>query len=59
MNLGSLTDKAKDLFKQRGGKEAAKQDAEELKDIMRSEESASEKAKDAFEAIKDPGKPGE
>ena len=59
MDLSSLTNKAKDLFKQRGGSAALKEDAQELKDISRSEGSTSEKAKEAFEAIKEPGKPGE
>jgi hypothetical protein len=59
MNLSSLTDKAKGLIKQRGGTESLKQDAEELKDIASSKGSSSEKAKAAFEAVKDPGKPGQ
>ena len=58
VDLNSLTNRAKELFKQRGGTESLKQDAEELKDISRSEGSTSEKAKQAFEAIKEPGKPG-
>jgi hypothetical protein len=59
MDLSSLTNRAKDLFNKRGGSQALKEDAQELKDISRGEGSASEKAKEAFEAIKDPGKPGE
>jgi hypothetical protein len=59
MDLSSLTNRAKELFKQRGGTESVKQDAQELKDISRSEGSTSDKAKQAFEAIKEPGKPGE
>lgn len=59
MNLNSLTNKAKDLFNKRGGTEALKGDAQELKDIAGSKGSASDKAKAAFEAIKDPGAPGE
>jgi hypothetical protein len=59
MNLSGLTGKAKDLFKRRGGTESVKEDAEELKDIAHEDESATEKAKDAVEAIKDPGAPGE
>lgn len=58
MDLNRLTSKAKDVFKQRGGREAAEQDAQELRDIARSKGSTSQKAKDAFEAIQDPGKPG-
>jgi hypothetical protein len=59
MNLSELGDKAKDLFKRRGGAESVKEDAEELKDIATEDASASEKAKDAVEAIKDPGAPSE
>jgi hypothetical protein len=54
-----LLTKAKDLFTRRGGAEAAKEDAAELKDIAKSDDSMTEKAKDAVEAIKDPGAPGE
>ena len=59
MNLGSLTSKAKELFTRRGGTEAAKEDAQELKDIARGEGSVADKAKEGFEALKDPGAPGE
>jgi hypothetical protein len=59
VNLSDLTTKAKDLFTRRGGADAAKQDAQELKDIAGKDESATDKAKDAAEAIKDPGAPGE
>jgi hypothetical protein len=59
MDLGSLTSRAKELFTRRGGSEAAKEDAQELKDIARGEGSLGDKAKEGFEAIKDPGAPGE
>jgi hypothetical protein len=59
MDLGSLTSRAKELFTRRGGTEAAKEDAEELKDIARSDASMGDKAKQGFEALKDPGAPGE
>jgi hypothetical protein len=59
MDLGSLTSRAKELFTRRGGSEAAKEDVEELKDIARSDASMGDKAKQGFEAIKDPGAPGE
>jgi hypothetical protein len=59
MNLGSLTSKAKELFTRRGGTEAAKEDAQELKDIARSDASLGDKAKEGIEALKDPGAPGE
>jgi hypothetical protein len=59
MDLSRLTSKAKDMFARRGGTEAAKKDAQELKDIARSDASMGDKAKAGFEAIKDPGAPGE
>jgi hypothetical protein len=59
MDLRRLTSRAKDMFAKRGGKEAAKQDAQELKDIARSEGSLGDKAKAGFEALKEPGGPGE
>jgi hypothetical protein len=58
MNFKSLTDKAKDIFTKRGGTEAAKEDVNELKDIMGKDESLSDKAKDAAEALKEPGAAG-
>jgi hypothetical protein len=59
MDLNRLTSKAKDLFTRRGGADAAKEDAQELKDIARSDASLGDKAKAAGEALKDPGAPGE
>ena len=59
MGLSSLTSKAKELFTKRGGSAAAKEDAQELKDIARGEGSVADKAKEGFEALKDPGAPGE
>lgn len=58
MNFKNLADKAKDAFNQRGGADAAKEDLEELKDIAGSKESIGDKAKDAAEALKDPGAEG-
>ena len=59
MDLGSLTKRAKKLVNQRGGVDALKDDAEEVKDIVSGGGSAMEKAKDAAEALKDPGAKGE
>jgi hypothetical protein len=56
--LNSLVEKAKSLFSQRGGMEAAKEDVQELKDIHASEGSMSDKAKDAVDALKEPGAKG-
>jgi hypothetical protein len=58
MDFKSLADKAKDMFTNRGGAEAAKEDLDELKDIAGKDESPGDKAKDAAEALKDPGAPG-
>jgi hypothetical protein len=57
--LSGLADKAKSMFQKRGGTEAAKADAQELKDVQQSEGSMSDKAKDAGEALKDPGAKGQ
>ena len=59
MDLSRLTSKAKDMFAKRGGSEAAKKDAQELKDIARSDASLGDKAKAGLEALKEPGAPGE
>jgi hypothetical protein len=59
VNLGSLADKAKTMFKKRGGSEAAKADFDELKDIAGTNESLADKARDAAAALKDPGAPGD
>jgi hypothetical protein len=56
--LSDLTAKAKSMFSRRGGTEAAKEDAQELKDIHGSEGGMGDKAKDAGEALKDPGAKG-
>jgi hypothetical protein len=59
VNLKRLTDRAKNLVNKRGGTDALKEDAEELKDIAKGEGSLKDKAKAAGEAVKDPGAPGE
>ena len=53
-----LTDKAKDLVEKRGGTDALKDDAAELKDIATGKGSLADKAKAAAVAIKDPGDAG-
>ena len=58
MDFGNLTKKAKQLVDKRGGTDALKEDAEEVKDIVSGEGSAMDKAKAAGEALKDPGKAG-
>jgi hypothetical protein len=58
MNFNDLKSKAKNLIADRGGTEALKEDAEEVKDIAQGEGTVTEKGKDAVEALKDPGAPG-
>ena len=55
MDLDSLTKQAKKLVDDRGGVDALKGDAEELKDLVGGRGSAMDKAKKAAEALKDPG----
>jgi hypothetical protein len=55
MRFGDLVNKAKKVVDQRGGSEALKQDAEELKDIARGPGSTQQKAKRAAEALRQPG----
>jgi hypothetical protein len=55
VNLSSLTQQAKRFVKKRGGVDSLKGDAEELKDIVSGRGSAVDKAKQAAEALQDPG----
>ena len=55
MDLRRLTGKAKELIEKRGGTEALKEDAAELKEIATGPGKTTNKAKAAFEAVKDPG----
>jgi hypothetical protein len=59
MDLSKLTEQAKKVFEERGGMDALKEDATELKDIAGGEGSVADKAKAAAEAVRDPGRPGE
>ncbi len=58
MDFKKLTDKAKKLVADRGGTDALKADANELKDIATGKGSVKDKAKAAADAVKDPGKAG-
>jgi hypothetical protein len=58
MDFKGMADKAKQAFQQRGGAKAAKEDAQELRDISHEQGSVADKLKDAAAAIKDPGAPG-
>jgi hypothetical protein len=55
VNLRRLTDQAKKVVEKRGGTDALKEDAEELKDIAKGKGSLKDKAKDAAKAVKEPG----
>ncbi len=54
-NLKKVADKAKDQIEKRGGTDALKEDASELKGIAKGKGSLKDKAKAAGQAIKDPG----
>jgi hypothetical protein len=51
-------DKAKDVVEDRGGTDALKTDAAEVKDALTGDGSMKERATDALTAVKDPGAPG-
>lgn len=54
-----LADEAKHLVEERGGTDALKADAAELKNIVTGEGSLTTKAQEAVQALKDPGAPGD
>jgi hypothetical protein len=58
VNLRRLTDQAKKIVEKRGGTDALKEDADELKDIAKGKGSLKDKAKAAGDALKDPGAKG-
>ena len=58
VNFRRLTDQAKKIVDKRGGTDALKEDAEELKGIATGKGSLKDKAKEAGEAIKEPGAKG-
>jgi general stress protein YciG len=55
MDFKRLSRQAKRLIDKRGGTDALKEDAEELRDIARGGGSMSDKAKAAADAVKEPG----
>jgi hypothetical protein len=59
VDLKNLAGRARKLIDSRGGTASLKEDAMELKDIAAKDESLADKAKDAVEAIMDPGAPGD
>lgn len=58
MRLNDLMNRAKRIVDQRGGTDALKEDAQELKDIASGKGTTQDKAKRAAEALKEPGAPG-
>ena len=59
MRFGSIANKAKQAIDKRGGTDALKGDADELKTIAKGKGSLKDKAKAAGQALKDPGKADE
>jgi hypothetical protein len=59
MRLGNIANKAKQVVDKRGGTDALKGDAEELKNIAKGKGSLKDKAKAAGDALKTPGKASE
>lgn len=58
MDLGNVSDKAKDLLDGRGGIDSLKEDLSEVSDVVQGDGSLADKASSAFAAVKDPGAPG-
>jgi hypothetical protein len=58
MKLSNMFNRAKQEVDKRGGVDALKEDAGELRGIAKQKGSLGDKAKAAGEAIKDPGAPG-
>jgi hypothetical protein len=58
MGVEEFEDKVKQEVEDRGGADALKEDATEVKDDVTEEGSLSNKAKDVVEDVKDPGAPG-
>lgn len=58
MDFSRIKEKVKGIVEKRGGTDALKEDVSELKDVASGQGSATDKAKEAAEALKDPGAPG-
>jgi hypothetical protein len=54
VDLKGMLDRAKRIFEKRGGAEAAKGDAAELRHVAQSDESLANNGKDAAETVKQP-----
>lgn len=58
VNFKRLADRAKGVVDKRGGTDALKKDAQELREIAKGKGSLKDKAQAAADAIKDPGAEG-
>jgi hypothetical protein len=58
VDLNRLFKRAKRVVDDRGGTDSLKKDAEEVRDVMKGGGGLGDKARDAAEALKDPGAPG-
>ena len=58
MDLNRLFRRAKKVVDDRGGTDALKKDAEEVREVMKGHGSTGDKVKAAADALKDPGAPG-
>jgi hypothetical protein len=58
VNFKRLADQARKTIDKRGGADALKEDAQELRDIAKGKGSLKDKAKEAGKAVKDPGAKG-
>jgi hypothetical protein len=58
VDLNRLFKRGKKLVDDRGGTDALKKDAEEVREIMKGGGGVGDKAKRAAQALKDPGAPG-
>jgi len=59
MDFNKMFRRAKKVVDDRGGTGALKEDAEEVAAVARGRGSAGDKLKEAADALKDPGAPGE
>ncbi len=58
MDFQKLARKAQAIYTERGGADAARADATEVENILKSDGTPIEKAKAAAKALKEPGSPG-
>ena len=58
MGVDDIVDKAKGMLGGDRGAEDLKEDAEEVKEDVTSDASMTDKAKESYEDVKDPGAPG-